>query len=144
MSTAPDTRPHAIDTTVQKTYRWLHELAEELGGARRDDAYDILRAYLHTLRDRLTVNQAAHLGAQLPMLVRGLYYEGWNPSRMPQKMKAAEFLDSFARHSGFPAGDISAEDALRAANRVLLHHVTGGEALDVLNSLPEDVRGLLL
>jgi uncharacterized protein (DUF2267 family) len=143
MATAPDRRPDAIDTTVQKTYRWLHELAEELGGASRDEAYDVLRGYLHTLRDRLTVNQAAHLGAQLPMLVRGIYYEGWNPAKVPRKMKADEFLESFVRQGG-NATDWPAEQALRAATRVLLLHVTGGEALDVLNSLPADVRGLLL
>lgn len=142
MSTAADHRPDAIDTTVQKTYRWLRELGTELGGASRHDAYDILRGFLHTLRDRLTVDESADLGAQLPMLIRGLYYEGWDPSRVPVKMKAAEFLENFALQAGC-LPDAAAEDALRAANRVLLRHVTEGEALDVLTSLPEDVRNLL-
>jgi uncharacterized protein (DUF2267 family) len=77
------------------------------------------------------------------MLVRGIYYEGWNPAKVPRKMKADEFLESFVRQGG-NATDWPAEQALRAATRVLLLHVTGGEALDVLNSLPADVRGLLL
>jgi uncharacterized protein (DUF2267 family) len=32
---------------------------------------------LHALRDRLPPEIAVHLSAQLPMLVRGIYYEGW-------------------------------------------------------------------
>ena len=142
MSTAPDDRPDAIDTTVQKTYRWLRELAVELGGVGRDDAYDVLRGFLHTLRDRLTIDEAADLAAQLPMLIRGLYYEGWDPSRVPIKMKAVEFLESFAARSGY-ALDVTSEVAVKAANRVLWRHVSGGEALDVWNSLPEDLQALL-
>src|SRR6266481_7334219 len=115
MSTAPDDRPDAIDTTVQKTYRWLRELAVELGGVGRDDAYDVLRGFLHTLRDRLTIDEAADLAAQLPMLIRGLYYEGWDPSRVPIKMKAVEFLESFAARSGY-ALDVTSEVAVKAAN----------------------------
>jgi uncharacterized protein (DUF2267 family) len=142
MSTAPDDRPDAIDTTVQKTYRWLRELAVELGVVGRDDAYDVLRGFLHTLRDRLTIDEAADLAAQLPMLIRGLYYEGWDPSRVPIKMKAVEFLESFAARSGY-ALDVTSEVAVKAANRVLWRHISGGEALDVWNSLPEDVQALL-
>lgn len=142
MSTAPDKRPDAIDTTVQKTYRWLRELAAELGGVSREEAYDVLRGFLHTLRDRLIIQEAADLGAQLPMLIRGLYYEGWNPSRVPLKMKAADFLELFAAEAGYPL-DASAERALKAANRILWRHVSGGEAMDVWNCLPEDIRELL-
>jgi uncharacterized protein (DUF2267 family) len=142
MSTAPDPRPDAIDTTVQKTYRWLRELAAELGGTSREEAYDVLRGFLQTLRDRLTVDEAAHLGAQLPMLVRGFFYEGWDPSGAPKKMKADAFLKMFARRSRYRL-DGSAEEALKAANRILRRHVTEGEAVEVINGLPKDIRALL-
>ena len=46
------------------------------GGDRRS-AYRALRSVLHVLRDRLTPEQAVHLGAQLPLLVRGIFYDGW-------------------------------------------------------------------
>jgi uncharacterized protein (DUF2267 family) len=140
MAVAPDRRPDAIDTTVQKTYRWLREIGEEVGNISRDEAYDILRGFLHVLRDRLTVDEAAHLGAQLPMLIRGLYYEGWDPSRVPRKMKAGEFLESFILQA---RTDAATEEALRAANLVLRRHITEGEALDVLFSLPRDIREML-
>jgi uncharacterized protein (DUF2267 family) len=140
MAAAPDRRPNAIDTTVQKTYRWLHEIGEEVGSIGRDDAYDILRGFLHTLRDRLTVDEAAHLGAQLPMLIRGLYYEGWDPSHAPRKMKAGEFFETFVRQA---RTDTAGVDSLRAAYRVLRRNITEGEALQVLTSMPKDIRELL-
>jgi uncharacterized protein (DUF2267 family) len=64
-----------FDTTVQATNAWLKEIMETTGPDRRR-AYHVLTAVLHALRDRLTVDEVAQLGAQLPILVRGLYYVG--------------------------------------------------------------------
>jgi uncharacterized protein (DUF2267 family) len=52
----------AFDKTLQTTNIWLQEIMEELGpdGQR---AYKVLRGVLHALRDRLTIDEAAHLGA---------------------------------------------------------------------------------
>jgi uncharacterized protein (DUF2267 family) len=58
------------------------------------DAYKGLRAVLQTVRVRLPLDLAVHFGAQLPMLVRGLYYEGWEPSKVPIKMSRQEFVDA--------------------------------------------------
>ncbi len=83
-----------IDSTIHKTQEWLSELASELGWKDRHRAYSALRAVLHALRDRLPISQAVALGAQLPLLVRGLYYEGWRPSDVPLRVRHREdFLD---------------------------------------------------
>jgi uncharacterized protein (DUF2267 family) len=58
-----------FDETIQKTNIWLKEISEALGSDRHR-AYQVLRAVLHCLRDRLIINEAVHLGDQLPMLVR--------------------------------------------------------------------------
>ena len=131
-----------IETTVQKTYQWIRELSEELGVSRQE-SYQILRGFLHALRDRLTVDEAAQLAAQLPMLVRGLYYEGWDPSRAPRKMKVDEFIDTFARRASIEPGQ-EPLPAMHAAARVLARHVTSGETLDVLSNLPADLRSILV
>jgi uncharacterized protein (DUF2267 family) len=131
-----------IDTTVHKTYRWIDEISEELGGIGRREAYRDLRAFLHTIRDRLTVDQAAELGAQLPMLIRGIYYEAWDPSRVPVKMKAEEFVEVFIERAVLPP-DREPLASLKAAASVLRRHVTEGETEDVVSSLPIDIRRLL-
>jgi uncharacterized protein (DUF2267 family) len=131
-----------IDTTVHKTYRWIDQISEELGGIGRREAYRNLRAFLQTLRDRLTVDLAAQLGAQLPMLVRGIYYEAWDPSHAPVKMKAEEFVETFIDRALLPP-EREPLAALKVAADVLRQHVTEGEVEHVLQSLPREIRALI-
>jgi uncharacterized protein (DUF2267 family) len=89
-----DTGFSSFSTTVDKTNRVLKSIEQRHGWPkeRRNQSYGALRAVLHALRDRLTVEETAHLAAQLPMLIRGVYYTGWDPSRVPVKMHRDEFL----------------------------------------------------
>jgi uncharacterized protein (DUF2267 family) len=132
----------ALDTTYEKTYAWLHELAEELGTRNRRQAYTVLRAFLHAVRDRLPVESAANLGAQLPMLVRGFYYEGWTPTHKPDKMHRAGFLEHVRREANLEPDQVEA--AVRAASRTLQAHVTEGELAKSLGILPNDLFRLLV
>ena len=131
-----------IESTVHTTNAWLKELAEELGWEDRHRAYVALRTVLHALRDRLTVAEAADLGAQLPMLVRGLYYEGWNPSGKPVKeRKREDFLAHIAASfRGQP--EIVPEGIAWAVFKVLQRHVSAGEIQDVKSILPAEIRAL--
>ena len=84
-----------FDDTIQKTNIWLKDIMESLGRDNRRLAYRALRAVLHALRDRMTVEEAAHLSAELPMLVRGIFYEQYRPADMPVKIRdQQEFLDT--------------------------------------------------
>jgi len=73
---------------------------QELQSEDRQLAYAALRATLHALRDRLTVEEAVQFGAQLPMLLRGMYYEGWTPSGKPLQEDREEFLAHIQEHFG--------------------------------------------
>jgi len=86
------TRVDIIDRSVEKAHIWINDVAAELSTEDSHHAYRVLRAFLHALRDQLTVDEAAKLAAQLPIFVRGVFYEGWDPSRTPEH---ARDIDSF-------------------------------------------------
>ena len=132
-----------IDRSVEKMNVWLKELAAELGTDDRRFAYRVLRAYLHAVRDRLMVEEAAQLAAQLPELVRGIYYEGWVPSRTPTSDRSVdEFLRRIADEARLP-GETEASYACSAAARLLRRHVSEGEFADVVAVFPEELRVVL-
>jgi uncharacterized protein (DUF2267 family) len=130
----------AFDRTIQKTHIWLNDITQELG-VDRETAYSALRATLHVLRDRLPVDEAVHLGAQLPMLVRGMYYEGYRPSVAPFKDRHQDvFLERMRvelRRDGLDPVLVA-----RAVFSVLSDHVAAGEARHVREILPRSVREL--
>ncbi len=135
--------PSIIDRSVEKTHIWLEEISRQLGTDDHRQAYRALRAYLHALRDRLTVDEAAQLAAQLPDLVRGIYYEGWDPSATPVRYRGlSEFLDRVAEEAELP-GETAASYAVGAVSEVLRRHVSAGEIDDVRAQLPEDLRPVL-
>lgn len=132
-----------LDRSIEKTNIWIKEIAAELDGDDRHEAYRVLRAFLHTLRDRLPVEQVAQLSAQLPLLIRGIFFEGWRPSRTPLHYREpVEFVDR-VRAEALLAGDTEASFAVQAVTRVLARHVTAGELDDVLRTLPESLRPLI-
>jgi uncharacterized protein (DUF2267 family) len=133
----------AFDSAVQVTNAWIKELAEDLGDP--DDryrAYHALRAVLHALRDRLTVEETSDLAAQLPMLVRGFYFEGWRPAGKPLRERTRQrFLSHI--EAAFPDDiDTDPADVTRAVFKLLSRHVSPGEIADVKGNLPEEIRAL--
>jgi uncharacterized protein (DUF2267 family) len=132
----------AFDSTIQTTNIWLHDILERLGWHDQHRAYHALRAVLHALRDRLPVDQVAALGAQLPMLIRGFYYEGWHPAGTPTKERRKEdFLAHIASAFRDDPG-IDAEEVARAVFQVIAKHVTPGEIKHVKIALPGEIRSL--
>ena len=131
-----------FDTTLQKTNAWLKELMEELDWDDRHRSYLALRTTLHALRDWLNVGEAVQLGAQLPMLVRGFYFEGWNPAHTPVKARHREdFLQDIEQY--FPKDvPIDAAQIARGVFKLLESRVSRGEIADVKHVLPTEIRDL--
>jgi uncharacterized protein (DUF2267 family) len=130
-----------FDKTLQTTNTWLKEIGEQIGPDRQR-CYQALRAVLFTLRDRLTPDESAHLAAQLPMLVRGIYYEGYRPAGKPDRIRSRdEFLQKIndCLEQTRPLG---ADEAARAVFKILDHYIDPGEMAEVKQSLPQDIRTL--
>lgn len=135
--TVPTTIAHAI----QQTQEWLKELRDNGGLASEAEAYSVLRAVLHQLRDRLTLGEAVDLGQQLPLIVRGIYYEGWRPSHVPEKVRSKQkFLDQVTMR--LLPHQIPPEPAVRDVFALIAHHCDPGEISDVIGQLPEDLKEL--
>ncbi len=131
----------ALETALHTANLWVKEIMDQVGSSDKHVAYVGLRAALHALRDRLPVEQAAALGAQLPLLVRGIFYEGWHPHGKPLKeRKKEEFLAHVQREIANPEIDIEA--LTRAVFQVLAKHVSPGEVKHVKIALPREIQSL--
>jgi uncharacterized protein (DUF2267 family) len=126
----------AFDRTVQLTYAWLDEPMGELGTDNRQRAW-----YALTSRDRLPIDEAAHLAAELPLLVRGMHYDGWRPAEAPVRGGKHAFAEELERRFQ-QDGPGEAERAAAAVSRLLSRRVTPCEVEDVIHVLPAEVRAM--
>jgi uncharacterized protein (DUF2267 family) len=78
-----------FDKSLQITNTWLSEIMGQLA-TDRHVAWHVLGTVLRIVRDRVPIGLAAHLGAQLPLLIRGAYYDQWQPTQEPKKWRTAE------------------------------------------------------
>lgn len=132
----------ALDKSLQQTRSWIRDIAAEMGSHDRRDGYRALRAVLPALRDHLPVVEAAHLAAQLPVVLRGLFFEGWRPGAAVSRVHAREdFLREVERHlGGIP---VDPQQACHAVFTVMRRNVTDGEWADVEGALPQALKGFL-
>lgn len=137
-----ETQVPVLDHTIQLTNIWLKKLTEEHHLDQRHHAYAALRAVLHALRDRLTSQQAVHFGAQLPLLVRGIYYEGWHLAEKPTSDRQVE---EFLARVKAELPPMFPRDALTITHDVfdlLWKELDPGEIAKVIDTLPVPLRGL--
>lgn len=131
-----------FDTTLHKTHVWLNDIKRDLEIDDNHAAYRALRVTLHTLRDRLTVDEAVGFGAQLPMLVRGLYYEGWRPVGKPDKSINRDVLIQRVGDALNNQNGVDGRRAVRAVMRTIDRHISPGEVDEVWATLPKSIREL--
>jgi len=133
-----------IDETVNTTNAWLNEISGR-NGIGKKDAYHVLRAGLHALRDRLTADEAVHLSQQLPTLVRGIYFESWRPAETPVLDRSLEaWLATLEGHLLAANADaLPPKAAAEAVFSVLKSHIDEGECRHLEVQLPGEVADLL-
>lgn len=133
---------HTFDSTVQESNVWLKSVMTHLQTDDPHVGYAALKGTLHALRDRVGTGHAVAFGAQLPMLLRGLYYEGWHFATPQTKERhKPEFL-AHVRDEIPVAQDIDPERAVRAVLTVLWEKLDPGETSKLINVFPLDLRGL--
>lgn len=130
-----------FDKTLQTTHIWLDEIKEVLGPDTQV-AWHALGAVLHALRDRLPLELSVHLGAQLPMLVRGLYYDQWHVGGQPLPIRSRDEFLGLVHRGLATIRPVDAADASRAVFQVINHHADPGQVAKVREALPEPIRAL--
>jgi uncharacterized protein (DUF2267 family) len=128
-----------FDKTIQTTNIWLNEINAVIGPDRHL-AWKVLSTVLHKLRDRLPVELAAHLGSQMPLLIRGAYYDQFKPSAMPGTCRTQ---DEFVAEVAEWLSDVRPVDpnlAISAVLGVLDRHIDPGQVTKVKGTLPKHLR----
>jgi uncharacterized protein (DUF2267 family) len=130
-----------FDKTLQTTHIWLDEIMLDLGPDRQV-AWHVLGAVLRALRDRLPMELSAHLAAQLPLLVRGLYFDQWRPSEQPAKSRTREEFFERVAADLKSTRPVKLEQAVRAVFRVINHRLDPGQVQNVREALPQPLQTL--
>lgn len=136
-----NTKVSALDHAMHTAHSWVNDVAREIGTEDREFAYRVLRAWLHTLRDRLPVEASARFAAQLPDLIRGVFYAGWNPNAVPGKYGAEEYSVRFLREANIALHDVGKVAA--ATTAAVSNHLSPAQVDKVLSQFPPEIRTLL-
>jgi uncharacterized protein (DUF2267 family) len=136
-SAGSDPFNHALHTTNI----WLADVGAALGTRDRHYTHGVVRAWMHTLRDRLTVDAAVKFGAQLPELLRGAYYDGWEPNKAPVKYNVDQYVQRFAAQARIPAVQVPTTAA--TITEVIADRMSPGQVSETLAELPIDLRATI-
>jgi uncharacterized protein (DUF2267 family) len=131
----------SLDASISKSNAWLADIDAAFGTKDRRFAYRVLRAWLHSLRDALSAEVAAHFAAQLPELLRGVFFDGWNPNKVPHKFDRAEFVTRFAREAQVRDSDVT--KSAKIVTAVARQHMSPGGVAHPLDHLPAGIRDVL-
>jgi uncharacterized protein (DUF2267 family) len=130
-----------LSIAVNATEEWIDDLLRRLGWSDRERAYLVLLAALHALRDAVARDEAVYSGAQLPPLLRGLYYEGWHPGTRPAAHSRAAFLERI--HDGVHRDPgVDAEEVARAVFALLAARLPAAEVEDAKAATPKELHNL--
>ena len=131
-----------FDRASYRANQWLDDLNAELGWEERYDAYIALRAVLQALRDVLPLEEVVDFGAQLPMVIRGFYYEGWTGTVAKEPADREIFVRLVSEQLGEAFLTPDGEGVTRAVFKLLARRVSDGEIYHVGRRLPRSLRNL--
>jgi uncharacterized protein (DUF2267 family) len=138
----PNTGIPAFSHAAQQAQQWVNELSEDLNWNDKGRAYRLFKSVLHAVRDWISAEEAADLSAQLPLLIRGVFFEGWDPMKAPAvHRKRADFI---ARVESDFVNDplVSPAEDVGKVLALLDRKLPGGEIEQVRQSMPKSMRAL--
>ena len=137
----PSAKPDAFNHALHTANIWLSDVNSAFGTRDRRYAQRTLRTWLHTLRDRLTIDAAVKFGQQLPELLRGIYYDGWEPNKVPIKYGVDQYVQRFAAEAFIPVAQVASTAA--TITEVVANHMSPGQVEETVAVLPSDLRTIL-
>ncbi len=129
----------SLDNSVDLTNVWFRDILSQLKWQSKESAYQALRGTLHAIRDRLPAEEAVELAAQLPLIVKGIYYDGWTLRDKPEKFKKEEFARRVHAQFQYDA-NVNPAEVIRAVLRVMYRHMGEGELWDVRSNMPKEIQ----
>jgi uncharacterized protein (DUF2267 family) len=130
-----------FDKTLHTTNLWLDEINAEIGPDRHL-AWHVLGAVLRSIRDEMQVEQAAHFSAQLPLLIRGAYFDQYRPATQPAAARSHDDFIARIQEDMDGSRPVNVPQAATAVMRTLNRHMTEGQVRKVRDALPKGVRAM--
>jgi uncharacterized protein (DUF2267 family) len=135
-----------IEKFAEEAHRFYNKVAKECGTPQDvKHASRVTRAVLHTLRDRISIEESMHVIANLPMILKGVYVDGWKINRKNNRIETLDqFLDQVREHtSGDPGRDFGGQQKARNTVKAVLHvlrkYIDDGELRHIQQQLPPGV-----
>jgi len=130
-----------LNRNVQLAHEWIDELDDVLGWDDKHRSYRLLRVTMQALRDCLPAVEAADFAAQLPTLLRGVFYEHWRPGAKKRRCDVDHFLARIQEEfRDDPIEDVA--DSVGVVLGLFSEKISEGEIVQVQQCLSETVRSL--
>ncbi len=140
-----------FDKYAQEGNYFIRELADKYGHPEETArAGIVLRAVLHTLRDRITISESLDLLSQLPMFLKAVYVENWKYHEKPMKYDTAHEFKTEVKKRQVEFGEQefewnkSTDELIRITMEALNRYISKGQAKHVVGQLPNDIKALFV
>jgi uncharacterized protein (DUF2267 family) len=138
--------PTAFNKYADQGNLFLNQLSDELNMAEnKPRTLRILKAVFHAIRNRISAEESTHFIAQLPMVLKALYVDGWKiGQKTTHRSTHQDFIEDVYQLSGGAEGAFKRKDEVERYVRAVLdslsHYISEGEMADIAAMLPPQLR----
>ena len=131
-----------FEKSLKESREWLKDIAVSLQLTETDKAYVALRAVLHALREFLHLDAALKFGDKLPVLFKGLYYEGWQPEQNVNTAPARKSFEEYVANLMGHSKEMDERRVIDAVFGVLSAKLNERDIEEIAFLLPGELAGL--